>query len=50
MLYEVITFTWDVAGADEWNGIESLLFEVNYYDIEIDNAIQPPDPQDVLDT
>jgi len=43
-------FTWDVAGADEWNGIESLLFEVNYYDIEIDNAIQPPDPQDVLDS
>jgi iron complex outermembrane receptor protein len=41
-------FTWDVASADDWTGIDGLLFDVNYYDIQIDNAIQPPDAQDVL--
>lgn len=42
-------FTWDVAAADNWDGVESLLFEANYYDIDIDNAVQPPDAQDLLD-
>ena len=42
-------FTWDVAAADNWDGVDSLLFEFNYYDIEIDNAVQPPDAQDLLD-
>jgi len=41
-------FTWDVAAADNWSGIDGLLFDFNYYDIQIDNAIQPPDAQDVL--
>jgi iron complex outermembrane receptor protein len=41
-------FTWDVAAADNWDGIESMLFEMNYYDIDIKNAIQPPDAQDLL--
>jgi iron complex outermembrane receptor protein len=41
--------TWDIAAADNWDGIDGLLFEFNYYDIEIDNAIQPPDAQDLLD-
>jgi iron complex outermembrane receptor protein len=41
-------FTWDAPQADNWNGIDGLLFELNYYDISIDNAIQPPDAQDVL--
>lgn len=42
-------FTWQVPFADDWNGVDGLMFEVNYYDIDIDNAIQPPDAQDVLD-
>ena len=41
-------FTWDTPYADNWNGVDGLLFELNYYDIKIDNAIQPPDAQDVL--
>ena len=41
-------FTWDVQSADNWGGIDGLLFDFNYYDIKIDNAIQPPDAQDVL--
>ena len=41
-------FTWDVANADNWSGIDGLLFDFNYYDIKIDNAIAPPDGQDVL--
>ena len=44
-----IGFTWQVPYVDDWDGIEALLFELNYYDITIDNAIQPPDAQDVLD-
>ncbi len=43
-----VGFTWDVAAADNWDGIDGLLFELNYYDIEVDDAIQPPDAQDVL--
>ena len=41
-------FTWDVASADSWSGVDGLLFDFNYYDIKIDNAIAPPDGQDVL--
>jgi len=41
-------FTWNVPFTDNWNSIDGLLFELNYYDIEVDNAIQPPDAQDVL--
>lgn len=41
-------FTWD-APVDGLNGIESLLVEFNYYDIDITKAIQPPDGQDLLD-
>jgi iron complex outermembrane recepter protein len=39
-------FTWDIplSGA-----LERLLVEANYYDIQIDNAIQAPDGQDLLD-
>lgn len=39
-------FTWDIplGGA-----LERLLIEGNYYDISIDNAIQAPDGQDLLD-
>jgi iron complex outermembrane receptor protein len=41
-------FTWDVPinGA---GGIERLLVEMNYYDIDIESAIQAPRAQDVLD-
>ncbi|HKJ17691.1 MAG TPA: TonB-dependent receptor [Xanthomonadales bacterium] len=42
-------FSWDLPFADNMDGVESMLFEFNYYDIEIDDAIQPPDAQDVLD-
>ena len=42
-------FTWDVNAADNWDGVESMLVEMNYYDIEIENAIQPPNAQDLLD-
>jgi iron complex outermembrane receptor protein len=41
-------FTWDLPFTDNMDGVESMLFEFNYYDIEIDDAIQPPDAQDVL--
>jgi len=41
-------FTWDVPFSDNWNSVDGLLVELNYYDIQIDNAIQPPDAQDVL--
>jgi len=41
-------FTWQIAAAENWGGIDGLLFELNYYDISIDDAIQPPDAQDVL--
>ena len=39
-------FTWDVPLS---GGFERLLFEANYYDIDIEGAIQAPDAQDVLD-
>jgi iron complex outermembrane receptor protein len=41
-------FTWDAPFSDNWDSIDGLLVELNYYDIKIDNAIQPPDAQDVL--
>ena len=41
-------FTWEVPFSDNWNSVDGLLVELNYYDIQIDNAIQPPDAQDVL--
>lgn len=41
-------FTWDVGAADSWDRVDSLLVELNYYDIQVDDAVQPPDAQDVL--
>lgn len=41
-------FTWDAPFTDGSDSIDDFLVEVNYYDIKIDNAIQPPDAQDVL--
>jgi len=41
-------FTWDIP-MDNSGVIDEMLLEANYYDIQIDNAIQPPDAQDVLD-
>jgi len=41
-------FTWTVPFSDDWNSIDGLLVELNYYDITVDDAIQPPDAQDVL--
>jgi iron complex outermembrane receptor protein len=41
-------FTWDAPVAN-WGALERLLVEVNYYDIDIDGAIQAPDAQDLLD-
>ncbi len=40
-------FTWDIplSGA-----LQRLLVEANYYDISIDNAVQAPDGQDLLDS
>jgi iron complex outermembrane receptor protein len=43
-------FSWDIPLADNWNSVDGFLFEFNYYDIQIDDAIQPPDAQDVLDS
>ncbi len=41
-------FTWDVPVGDV-SGIEGFLTEVNYYHIKVDDAIQPPRAQDLLD-
>jgi len=41
-------FTWDIAAADNWGGVESLLLELNYFDIDVQDAVQAPDAQDVL--
>jgi iron complex outermembrane receptor protein len=41
--------TWDVSAVDNWDSVDGLLFEFNYYDIEIEDAIQPPNAQDLLD-
>jgi iron complex outermembrane receptor protein len=40
-------FTWDIPMGSA--GIERMLLEANYYDITIDNAVQAPDGQDLLD-
>lgn len=40
-------FTWDTP-VDSWGGVDSFLVEVNYYDIEVDGAIQAPAAQEVL--
>ncbi len=40
-------FTWDIPM--DAGGIERMLLEANYYDITIDNAVQAPDAQDLLD-
>ncbi len=44
-----IGFVYAPAWADDMQGISNLVFEADYYDIEIENAIQPPDPQTKLD-
>jgi iron complex outermembrane receptor protein len=41
-------FSWDVP-MDNVNSVENLLVEVNYYDIDIDGAIQAPNAQNLLD-
>jgi len=41
-------FTWQ-APVDGIAGLDALLFEMNYYDIDVDGAIQAPDAQDLLD-
>ena len=42
-------FSWDLPFFQDSQSVDGLLFELNYYKIEIENAIQPPDAQDVLD-
>ena len=41
-------FTWDTP-VDGWDSVDGFLVEMNYYDIEVDGAIQAPDAQDLLD-
>jgi len=41
-------FTWDIP-VDSWDGVEGFLAQFNYYDIEVDDAIQAPRGQDILD-
>ena len=41
-------FTWNIP-VDGWNGVDGFLAEMNYYDIDVDGAIQAPDAQDLLD-
>lgn len=43
-----VGFTWDAPVA-QLDGVEQLLVEMNYYDIDVDGAIQAPDAQDLLD-
>lgn len=43
-----VGFTWSIP-VDGQMGVDRLLVEVNYYDIDVDAAIQAPDAQDVLD-
>ena len=38
--------TWD--GSEVFSGLGGLTFEINYYDITVDDAIQAPDAGDVL--
>ncbi|MCU0989888.1 MAG: TonB-dependent receptor, partial [Xanthomonadales bacterium] len=41
-------FSWDTP-VDGWNAVDAFLVEMNYYDIDIDGAIQAPNAQDLLD-
>jgi iron complex outermembrane receptor protein len=41
-------FSWNIP-VDGWNGVDNFLAELNYYNIEVDGAIQAPDGQDLLD-
>lgn len=41
-------FVYDASWAGEIAGISALVFEADYYDITINGAIQPPDPQTKL--
>jgi len=41
-------FTWQVP-VDGWSSVDGFLVEMNYYDIDVDGAIQAPDAQDLLD-
>jgi iron complex outermembrane receptor protein len=41
-------FSWDTP-MDDIGGIDSFLVELNYYDVEIEGAIQAPNAQDLLD-
>ncbi|MDX1570929.1 MAG: TonB-dependent receptor [Xanthomonadales bacterium] len=41
-------FAWDVAAVNNWDGIDQLTIEANYYDIEIEDAIQAPNAQDLV--
>jgi len=41
-------FTWQIPLGGT-AGMEELLVEANYYDVEVDGAIQAPDAQDLLD-
>ncbi|MGV6852020.1 MAG: TonB-dependent receptor domain-containing protein [bacterium] len=43
-----VGFTWDMSFADNISFLDSLLMEMNYYDITVDNAIQAPNAQDIL--
>jgi iron complex outermembrane recepter protein len=43
-----VGFTWDVP-VGNWGGVERFLIEANYYDIDIEGAVQAPDGQDLLD-
>ncbi|MEM9300503.1 MAG: TonB-dependent receptor [Pseudomonadota bacterium] len=43
-----VGFVWDIAAADSWDSVEALTIEANYYDIEIDDAIQAPNAQDLV--
>ena len=40
-------FTWEVP-VESWGSVNGFLVEMNYYDIEVDGAIQAPVSQDVL--
>lgn len=45
-----VGFVYDPTWAGEISGLESLVVEANYYNIQIDRAIQAPDPQTKLTT
>ena len=44
-----VGLTWDASSLAESMGLANMTFELNYYDITIDDAIQAPDAGDVLD-